>query len=66
MSNEGEDDQEGTGQQGQEEPPDTDESANLDLPDDLQLEEVGNDGSEGRLSFFLIALTFDCIREAFI
>ena len=66
MSDEGEDDQEGTGQQGQEGPPDTDELANLDLPDELQLDEEVNEGSEGRLSFFLIALTFDCIREAFI
>ena len=66
MSDEGEDDQEGTGQQGQEGPPDTDELANLDLPDDLQLDEEVNEGSEGRLSFFLIALTFGCIREAFI
>ena len=66
MSDGGEDDQEGTGQQGQEGPPDTDEPANLDLPDDLQLDEEVNEGSEGRLSFFLIAFTFDCIREAFI
>ena len=40
--------------------------ANLDLPDDLQLDEEVNEVSEGRLSFFLIALTFGCIREAFI
>lgn len=65
LSDEGEDDQGGTRQQGQEGPPDTDEPANLDLPDDLQLDEEGNEGSEGRLSFFLIALRFDCIREAF-
>ena len=61
----GDDDQEGTGQQGQEGPPDTDEPAKLDLPDDLQLDEEGNEGSEGRLSYLLISLMFDCIREAF-
>lgn len=66
MSDKGEDDQDGTGQQGEEGPPDTDEPANLDLPDDLQLDEDGNEGGESRLSHFLISLTFDCIREAFI
>lgn len=49
LSDEGEEDQEGTRQQGQEGPPDTDEPANLDLPDDLQLDEEENEGREGRL-----------------
>jgi len=48
----GEDDQEDTGQQEQEGFPETDEPANLDLPDDLQLDEEGNEGSEGRQHYF--------------
>lgn len=52
LSDEGEDDREDTGQQGQEGFPETDEPANLDLPDDLQLDEEGNEGSEGRQHYF--------------
>ena len=71
MSDE-DDDQEGTGQQGQEGPADTDEPANLDLPDDLQLDEEGNEGSEGwlreeaigsRLGLRWYTDTFSCVNE---
>ncbi|PFX16223.1 Midasin [Stylophora pistillata] len=47
LSDEGEDEQEGTGQQGKEEEPvDAEESTSLDLPDDLQLDDEGNEGTE--------------------
>lgn len=47
MSDEGEDEQEGTGQQGKEEEPvDAEESSKLELPDDLQLDDEGNEGGE--------------------
>ena len=53
MSDEGEDEQEGTGQQGKEEEPvDAEESSKLELPDDLQLDDEGNEG-EGGESFML-------------
>ena len=53
MSDEGEDEQEGTGQQGKEEEPvDVEESSKLELPDDLQLDDEGNEG-EGGESFML-------------
>lgn len=48
MSDEVERDEEGTGQQEQQEMQDMDEeSANLDLPDDLQLDEEGNERNDG-------------------
>ena len=53
LSDEGEDEQEGTGQQGKEEEPvDAEESSKLELPDDLQLDDEGNEG-EGGESFML-------------
>lgn len=58
LSDEGEEEQEGTGQQGQQEPPATEEEpVNLDLPDDLQLDEEGNEGMEGELRH--CCLSFD-------
>ena len=58
MSDEGEEEQEGTGQQEQQEPPATEEEpVNLDLPDDLQLDEEGNEGMEGELHH--CCLSFD-------
>ena len=48
MSDEAERDEEGKGQQEQQAMQDMEEeSANLDLPDDLQLDEEGNDRSDG-------------------
>ena len=48
MSDEAERDEEGKGQQEQQEMQDMEEeSANLDLPDDLQLDEEGNERSDG-------------------
>ena len=48
MVDEAEGDEEGTGQQEQQEMQDMEkESANLDLPDDLQLDEEGNERSDG-------------------
>ena len=48
MSDEAERDEEGTGQQEQQEMQDMEEeSANLDLPDDLQLDEEGNEPNDG-------------------
>lgn len=48
MSDEAERDEEGTGQQEQQEMQDMEEeSANLDLPDDLQLDEEGNERNDG-------------------
>ena len=55
LSDEGEEDHEGTAQQGQDGLPDTDEPANLDLPEDLQLDEEGIEGLEGRLYCSLIS-----------
>lgn len=52
---EGGEDQDVPGQQGQEVPPDTEETTNLDLPDDLQLDEEGNDNTEGESSQFSIS-----------
>ena len=53
LNDEGEDEQEGTGQQGKEEEPvDAEESSKLELPDDLQLDDEGNEG-EGGESFTL-------------
>lgn len=62
LSDEGEEEQEGTGQQGQEGLPDTDEPANLDLPEDLQLDEEGNEETEGRLCYVLIS-QISCITD---
>ena len=48
MVDEAEGDEEGTGQPEQQEMQDVEEeSANLDLPDDLQLDEEGNERSDG-------------------
>jgi len=48
MGDEAERDEEGTGQQEQQEMQDMEEeSANLDLPDDLQLDEEGNERNDG-------------------
>lgn len=48
MSDEAERDEEGKGQQEQQEMQDMEEkSANLDLPDDLQLDEQGNERNDG-------------------
>lgn len=48
MSDEAERDEEGKGRQEQQEMQDMEEeSANLDLPDDLQLDEEGNERNDG-------------------
>ena len=49
MSDEAERDEEGKGQQEQQAMQDMEEeSANLDLPDDLQLDEEGNERNDGQ------------------